>query len=119
MRQEYLKIAGVQCDHCRNLPYLKRDCDNNIDTIKLCKHFNRRNLPYLKRDCDHIEYVPPVVAEMRRNLPYLKRDCDLKERLSEDNRSATCRNLPYLKRDCDTKNLVQNLLGIGVETCPT
>ncbi len=80
-----------------------------------------RNLPYLKRDCD----ILPTESRMtfhkiRRNLPYLKRDCDLALRRLNSTSSQYCRNLPYLKRDCD------QFRGAGwappfekVETCPT
>jgi len=79
LRRNYthtLSIKQLILIICRNLPYLKRDCDSWEDipykkTLQKC-----RNLPYLKRDCDTRTFVIFISFIRRRNLPYLKRDCD-------------------------------------------
>ena len=61
----------------RNLPYLKRDCDQAIEEYAMLRGISCRNLPYLKRDCDQaIEEYAMLRGISCRNLPYLKRDCD-------------------------------------------
>ena len=130
---------------CRNLPYLKRDCDKFI-TIFIQISIKSRNLPYLKRDCDitaytphrsspaipskpallkkglrpinHLNFATPSITS--RNLPYLKRDCDIALQTICPFSSSSGRNLPYLKRDCDVKYIVFLFSGtLIVETCPT
>ena len=90
-----------QIQPCRNLPYLKRDCDDTYHgMLKLCP---LRSKPALLKkglrlsttcQSNRMADVVSKPALLKKGLRHLPQP--LRQR-----GTGGCRNLPYLKRDCD------------------
>ena len=61
---------------CRNLPYLKRDCDALSSAKPSAKYSDASKPALLKKGLRPLNLFSYFLQLQGRNLPYLKRDCD-------------------------------------------
>ncbi len=122
LRRAFLFYFLPFLNHCRNLPYLKRDCDI-IQGEASFEGQGFESKPALLKKGLRLGIVLQIFLHCllsRRNLPYLKRDCD----------PTLSANSVYLHHCSSKPALLKKGLRLGifikdstqiyvVETCPT